>query len=181
MTKYELMVIIKSDLDEKSAQSHFADHITGLIKATGAKITFEDFWGSRGFAYMIKNYKFGYYGVIQFDMDPTKASELRREIRLDNNALRFIITKVDKRAPAPRKYAEMKKEYDALEKELKKDEKVKEPAPSREKLTTVGAKKEATSAKAAEEKKAPAKKEEAPKDDLDKKLDAVIEDASVDL
>ncbi len=166
-TKYEIMVIIKSDLDEPSAKKHFADHVGGFIKNAGGKVTFEDFWGSRGFAYMIKKYKWGYYGVFQFDMDPAKAVELRRELRLDNNVLRFLMIKVDKNAGEPRKYADMKKEYDALEKDLEKDATPVVEAPSREKLTTV--------------KKAEPKKEEAPKDALDKKLDAVIDDASVDL
>ena len=165
MKKYELMVIIKPDLDEKAASEHFTKTLSKQLKDFGGEISWEDFWGSRGFAYMIKKYKWGYYGLFQFEMDPTKASELRHELNLDKNVLRFLLTLVDKNAPEPRKYTDMKKEYEAVEKKIKEESEVKE-APRREKLNTI-----------------PKKTEEKPvkKDELDKKLDAVIDDASVGL
>ena len=184
MQKYEIMVILKSDLDEKAATKYFQDGILAKIKELGGKTTFEDFWGSRGFAYRIKQYTWGYYAVAQFEMSREKTLELRNDLNIDNNVLRQLITVVDKNAPAPRKYADMKKEYEAAEAQLKSDqEKEEEKKPAkREKLSTVGDKKDEDKAEKAEE--APAKKEEKAepkKDEVDEAIDKVLDDATADL
>jgi len=177
MQKYELMAIIQNKLDAKAAEKFATDQLDGRItKEFGGKITFTDFWGERGFAYIINKQKWGYYHVSQFEMDASKAQELRHELNLDGDVVRFMIVKVDPKAPAPKKYADMKKEYEAQEKakadEKKPAEEKKAPA-KKEKLTTV----------AAEEPKAteaPAKTE-APKSDVDKKLDAIVDESAADL
>lgn len=166
MQKYELMAIIANSLDAKAAEKHAKD-LDGLVeKEFGGKISFSDFWGERGFAYKINKQKWGYYHVNQFDMEAAQVQGLRHELTLDNNLVRFMITKVDPKAPAPRKYADMKKEYEAQEK-AKADEKkpAEEPATpaKKEKLTTIKEEPKAT---------------EAPKDAVDKKLDAIVDEAS---
>jgi small subunit ribosomal protein S6 len=98
MQKYEIMVIIPNTLDAKAAESTYKGLNKRFADEFGAKVTFEDFWGERGFAYQINKQKWGYYGVSQFDMDPAKAKELRHEMNLDNNVVRFLLTKVDPRA-----------------------------------------------------------------------------------
>lgn len=128
MKKYEIMAIIVSDLSEADAQSHIETAITGAIKNFGGKTSFEDFWGVRGFAYKIKQYTHGYYFVAQFELDNDKIAELRRDLTIDTKVLRFLITSVDPKAPAPKKYAEMKKENETLEKPEKKAVEAAEPA-----------------------------------------------------
>ncbi len=186
MQKYELMAIIENSLDAKAAQKHAADNLDKRIESEfGGKVTFSDFWGERGFAYIINKQKWGYYHVCQFDMDPTQAQTLRHELNLDNSLVRFMIMKVDPKAPAPRKYADMKKEYEAQEK-AKADEKKpaeEKPAPGKkEKLTTI----KADEPKAEAKEEAPTKAEkpaepETPKDDVDKKLDAIVDESAADL
>ena len=117
MKKYEIMVIIKNDLGEQEAQDYIKTAIDGRITEMGGKVTFQDFWGARGFAYKIKGMKWGYYYVAQFDVDPAKTLELRRELNIDRSVVRFLITEVDKKAPAPMKYADMQKANKALEKD----------------------------------------------------------------
>lgn len=179
MQQYELMAIIENSLDAKAAEKFAADNLDKRIeKDFGGKITFSDFWGERGFAYIINKQKWGYYHVNQFTMDPAQAQALRHELNLDNSLVRFMIMKVEPNAPAPRKYADMKKEYEAQEK-AKADEKAAEkpkPGGRKEKLTTIKEEPK-EEPKAAE---APAKTE-APKDDVDKKLDAIVDESAADL
>ncbi len=166
MQKYELMAIIENSLDAKAAEKHAKDLDARIEKEFGGKVSFSDFWGERGFAYKINKQKWGYYHVNQFDMAADQVQGLRHELNLDGSLVRFMITKVDAKAPAPRKYADMKKEYEAQEK-AQQDEKAvaeekKAPA-KKEKLTTIKEEPKAT---------------EAPKDDVDKKLDAIVDEAS---
>jgi hypothetical protein len=99
-------------------------------------------------------------------MEADQAQGLRHELNLDNSLVRFMITKVDPKSPAPRKYADMKKEYEAQEKakeDAKKPAEEKKAPAKKEKLTTIKEEPKAT---------------EAPKDDVDKKLDAIVDEAA---
>ena len=172
-----MMVIIRNTLDAKTAESTFKSLNKQLASDFGAKVTFEDFWGERGFAYKIKQDTWGYYGVSQFDMEAAKVTEARHELNLDKNVLRFSITKVDPRAGEPKKYAEMQAEYEAQAKKKGAEKAAKKAAPGkRSKLTTV--KEAPVAAKAAPTEK---KVEETAKDAVDKKLDAIIDASSTDL
>ena len=171
MQKYEIMVIIPNTQDAKTAEATYKGLNKRLNADFGATVTFEDFWGERGFAYRINKQTWGYYGVSQFDMEPAKATELRHELNLDPNVVRFLVTKVEKNAPAPQKYADMQAQYAAQSK--KKEDAPKPAAGKKAKLTTVKETPAAAPAKAA----APAEK----KDAVDKKLDAIIDESSTDL
>lgn len=162
MITYEIMAIIKSDLSESDAKNYFQEGIIDRIKNHGGATSFEDFWGSRGFAYKIKQYVWGYYCVAQFTLSAEKLQEMRHELNIDTQILRTLITKVEKDAPAPRKYADMKKEYEAQEKG-KKGEAEKAAAPTREKLTTVAE---------TPKKEAPAKKDA---------VDALVDDSAASI
>lgn len=179
MQKYEIMAIFSNDLKEAEAEKQTHTSILKNIESAGGNVTFEDFWGARGFAYIIQKQKWGYYFVAQFELDASKVEELKKEWNLDNKIVRFLITKVDSDMPSPRPYAEMKKESDALSK--KKDSKAEDvkakstQSPlTKDKLSTVK-KDEPEAAK-------PDKKEGEPKkDSVDKKLDDIIKDSSLDL
>ena len=178
MQKYEIMAIIENSLDAKAAEAYATENIVGRIeKEFGGKITFSDFWGERGFAYQINKQTWGYYVVYQFEMDGAQTTEFRHELNLDQKVVRFLVTKVDPRAGTPKVYAEMKAEYEAQEKKAaaekakKAEERAAKNPHKREKLSTV---KETPKKEAVET-------EEPPKDAVDKKLDAIIDESAGDL
>ncbi len=185
MKKYEIMVIFTNELKESEVSKQTGSSVTGRIKEAGGNITFEDLWGARGFAYMIKKQKWGYYFVAQFEIDPIKLEELKKDWNLDNKILRFLVSTVDLKAPAPTKYADLQAKYEKERKSQKvveEKKEAKETTPSgREKLSTI---KTVADNKKAEEKSEAAPKETkkvAKKDDVDKKLDDIINDSSLDL
>ena len=181
------MAIITNSLDEKAAEKQATDSIINKIKEFKGNVTFEDFWGARGFAYMINKEKWGYYLVVQFDMDSEKVLELKRDWNIDKSLVRFLITKVHPKAAAPRPYAELKKEWESLEKETTIENKLsdmdapkKKATPKKETVTVAPKEEVKETAKPVVEKKekaAPAPK----KDVVDKKLDEILEDSSFDL
>jgi small subunit ribosomal protein S6 len=183
MQKYEVLAIIVNSLDEKKALDQAKKSISDHVKSLGGVITFEDFWGQRGFAYIIKGQKWGYYFCAQFDLDPAIVTELKRDWNIDKSIVRFLIEKVDPKAPAPRPYEETKKEFEALDKERKIVEMNKSP---KKKEARTEERKEAPR-KETLEKKAPVavpsepKKTATPKDIVDKKLDEILSDSSLDL
>jgi small subunit ribosomal protein S6 len=117
MQKYEIMVIITNKLADSQAKEQATDSIDKRIIEFGGTMTFQDFWGSRGFAYKINGEKWGYYYLAQFEIDGQKLDEFKQELNIDKPIVRFMITKVDKKAAAPEKYEDMRKANLALEKE----------------------------------------------------------------
>ncbi len=175
MKKYEIMAIIVNNVDEKEAKKAADESLKKRISNFGGEITFEDFWGAKGFAYKIEGEKWGYYVVYQFNIDGSKLSEMEHELNIDKNIVRFLVTKVEKDMPKPVKYIDMKK-TEKIE-EVVEEGKIEKPA-----------KKEVIIKKAETPKKeAPAKKTEKKedkkinKDEVDKKLDAILDDASLGL
>jgi small subunit ribosomal protein S6 len=176
--KYEIMAIIANDLSEKDASKQAQDSVIKRIKELKGTTSFEDFWGARGFAYQIKKQTWGYYFLAQFEFDGTNLMELRRELNLDTKVVRFLISKVHKNAPAPRKYAEMQKEWEAFDKEKKVTE-AEAKAPTSKPARPAVAKVAPAAPKIVEPKEEP--KKVANKDEVDKKLDEILEDSSLDL
>jgi len=138
------MVIVKSDLSEKEAEEFALKTLPKQVEDIGGNITFSDFWGARGFAYRIKQYKWGYYVVFQAEIPAEKLAPFRQDLSINPSVLRYLLTQVDPNAPEPRKYSEIKKEYEAQEKKSKDDkteksaEKEKEETPvKKKKINTV--------------------------------------------
>ena len=185
--KYELMAIISNELTEKDAQSFFQKEIIDKIKNLKGEITFEDFWGSRGFAYKINKQTWGYYFVLQFEIDQKAIDELKQEFNLDKKIVRFLIIKVDPKAEEPKKYSEIQKEVQKIqekqeeEKKLKKEPTKKDkPKKEEKKSKEIEEDKEAKKEEITKKTEEPKKKEQK-KDEVDKKLDAILEDSSLDL
>ncbi len=166
MKKYEIMAIIVNSVDEAEAKKVAENSVKKRITELGGKTTFEDFWGAKGFAYKIEGEKWGYYVVYQFDIDGAKIKELERELNIDNKIVRFLVTKVEKDAPKPVKYADLKKTAPVLKTEEEKQDSQEENF-AEKKEETVSSKKET--------------KQDQPKDEVDKKLEAILDDASIGL
>ena len=86
----------------------------------------------------------GYYVVFQAEIPAEKLAPFRQDLSINPSVLRYLLTQVDPNAPEPRKYSEIKKEYEAQEKKSKDDkteksaEKEKEETPvKKKKINTV--------------------------------------------
>jgi len=92
MNKYEVLYILQGDASD-DAKTACADKFAALIAELGGTVTTVDKWGMRKFAYPI-NYKTeGYYVLMIFEAEPTVPAELERQMRNDENVVRFMVTK----------------------------------------------------------------------------------------
>jgi len=110
MRKYEIMYILKPDL-EKEAVAKVNEKLANVLKKQGANVLSVDEWGLRDLAYEIKKVNKGYYVVLEIETEGNAAlAEFRRVSNLDANVLRFLITKAHEGEPAPKKEAEKPEE-----------------------------------------------------------------------
>ena len=92
MNKYEIMFIVKSDLEEKDVKDT-AKTYESLLKDVKAKsVSLKDL-GSKKFAQPIKKEVRGYYFLINTECNASTVNELDRRMRIDEKILRHLIVK----------------------------------------------------------------------------------------
>jgi small subunit ribosomal protein S6 len=92
---YEIMTITKADLGEQESKNT-SKKISDLIATLGGKVTKDDFWGKRKFAYEIRGSTEGFYDVLTFEIDASKVEKLKTKLNLMTDVLRYLITAKEK-------------------------------------------------------------------------------------
>jgi small subunit ribosomal protein S6 len=87
MRKYEVMVILDSELEEKTIAPSL-DTFLNVIKADGGTVEKVDLWGKRRFSYEINHKTEGYYAVIELLSTPEAVAELDRQLSLNEAVVR---------------------------------------------------------------------------------------------
>jgi len=90
MNKYEIMFIIKAELDEKSVKDT-EKAMEKVLTDMKAKIVNTKEMGQRKLAYPIKKQVRGYYFVLNVEATKEAIKEFDRKIKLDENVLRHLI------------------------------------------------------------------------------------------
>ena len=94
MPFYENVFVARQDLTPNKV-NELTDKFTAVIEAQGGKVTKREDWGLRTLAYKIQKNRKGYYVLMNIDAPATAIVEMERLMRLDENLLRYLTTKVD--------------------------------------------------------------------------------------
>ena len=95
MGKYELLSAIKPNLDNDEADKVVAK-IEEAIQNLGGDVVDTDKMGRKKSAYDIQGYRDSYFVVQKMNLPEDKVTELKRQLRLNENVIRTIFTKVKK-------------------------------------------------------------------------------------
>ncbi|HEU0286704.1 MAG TPA: 30S ribosomal protein S6 [Nocardioidaceae bacterium] len=87
MRRYEVMVILDPDLEERTVGPSL-DQYLNLVRQDGGNVETVDIWGRRRMAYDIKKRSEGIYAVIELDAEPATVKELDRQLTLNESVLR---------------------------------------------------------------------------------------------
>ncbi len=93
---YELMYIARPTLDEQALAS-LNDKVDKFIANAGGQVVKREDWGKRRLAYPIAKCTEGFYSVLHIQLPPTAVRELERNLKLAEDVLRYLVTKVDPR------------------------------------------------------------------------------------
>ena len=92
MTKYEIMFIVKSTLEE-SALTAITNEVQNLINEGNSKvIEFKDM-GRKKLAYTINKEVSGFYYLMNVEASNDVIQEFDRKLRINENILRHLILK----------------------------------------------------------------------------------------
>ncbi len=95
MRAYELMYIIRPDLDDE-AINDVIEKFNQLIANNGGEVVNVNRWGKRRLAYEVKDFKEGIYMLVHFNGEPATERELERVLKISDDVIRYLITRKDK-------------------------------------------------------------------------------------
>ena len=91
MRKYEIMYILKADLDEAGRKAEM-DKLADLLTKNGAKVEkVDESFGLRELAYPINDDLKGYYVILKVSAEQVALYEFNRKVRHNANVLRHLI------------------------------------------------------------------------------------------
>ncbi len=96
MKNYEIMFIVRPDVDEATVKSTVKS-LEKVLTDHKAKITLSKELGQKEFAYEIKKFKSGYYFLYNIETsDDAAVKEFNRVARIDENVVRHLVINLDK-------------------------------------------------------------------------------------
>jgi small subunit ribosomal protein S6 len=108
MRIYEELFIVRPDLPEEETDQ-LIERLTTLIAGQGGNVDKVDKWGVRKLAYRVQKRTEGFYVLLQFTAKPETVRELERQLRVQDQVMKFITVRIDERL---KKIAKRKKSRD---------------------------------------------------------------------
>ena len=94
MRRYELMVILDPDLEERTVAPSL-DQYLNLVRQGGGSVEKLDVWGRRRLAYEVNKKSEGIYAVVDLTADPETVKELDRQLGLNDSVMRTKVVRPD--------------------------------------------------------------------------------------
>lgn len=94
MNKYEIMFIVKPDMEEADIKKT-ADAMKKVLTDKKAKVLEEKAMGQRELAYEINKFNTGYYYLYVVEASKEAEEEFSRVARINENVIRYLIVRVE--------------------------------------------------------------------------------------
>ena len=94
MNKYEIMFIVRPDMEEAEIKKT-ADTMKKVLTDGKAKVLEEKAIGQRELAYEIQKFSTGYYYLFVVEATKEVEQEFNRVARINENVIRHLIVKVE--------------------------------------------------------------------------------------
>lgn len=99
MRRYELMLLLRPDLEDDKLQAA-VEKVTRAIVNAGGSLSKVSPWGKRRLAYDIQKHREASYFLIHFDIEPSAVREIERGMLISEEILRHLVTVLEDRGPA---------------------------------------------------------------------------------
>lgn len=94
MPLYENVFIARQDLTQAQVDT-LADTFTELVKGQGGEVKKRESWGLRNLSFRIRKNRKGHYVMFNLDAPSAAVVELERNMRLNEDVVRFLTVRVD--------------------------------------------------------------------------------------
>src|SRR5690349_11215821 len=90
LREYELLYILRADLDDEKVQDS-VKRVNTIIERSGGRPDHTNLWGKRKLAYEVKHQKEGSYVLQDFQIGPDRVPELESALKISEDVLRHLI------------------------------------------------------------------------------------------
>ena len=94
MAFYESIFIARQELGDKELENTI-DNFKEILEKNSANLVDTESWGLRNLAYKIEKNKKGHYMVLKIDGNGDAIQELERNMRIDENIIRYLSLKTE--------------------------------------------------------------------------------------
>ena len=96
MRRYELMLLLRPDLEDDKLQAA-VEKVTRAIVNGGGSLSKVSPWGKRRLAYDIGTHREASYFLIHFDIEPSQVREIERGMLITEEILRHLVTVLEEK------------------------------------------------------------------------------------
>ncbi len=100
MPLYECVLIARNDVTQQQVEA-VADTIAAQLEGDGGSVPKREYWGLRSLSYRIKKNRKAHYMLLGLDAKPATITEMERQLRLNEDVLRFMTVRVEAIDEAP--------------------------------------------------------------------------------
>ncbi|MDR1070198.1 MAG: 30S ribosomal protein S6 [Gracilibacteraceae bacterium] len=94
MQNYEVMYIIRPDLEEEAVQG-VVERMSEVVQNNGGSDLKVETMGKRRLAYEVRKFKDGYYVLMNFTGEAAVPAELERIMKISDSVIRFLTTRAE--------------------------------------------------------------------------------------
>ncbi len=94
MRSYEVMYILHPEGAEEDYKE-LIERFKGVVEKGKGEVLGVNPWGRKKFAYPIEKLTEGYYVVMNFKSEPKVASELSRQLKINDKVVRHLLVKLE--------------------------------------------------------------------------------------
>src|SRR4051812_49928788 len=94
MPLYEHVFMARQDVTPEQVESRI-DQYRGVIEQNGGTIAKTEQWGVKSLAYRIRKNRKAHFALFNLDAPPAAVAEMERQMRINEDVLRFMTVRVD--------------------------------------------------------------------------------------
>lgn len=100
MPFYEHVFVARQDISAAQVET-LTESVNQIVRDNGGEITKNEYWGVKSLAYKIRKNRKGHYSLLNIDAPAGAISELERNLRLNEDVLRYMTVRVDELEEGP--------------------------------------------------------------------------------
>ena len=100
MPLYESTLIARPDISGQQVEG-LSEQFQEIVRDNGGAVAKTEYWGLRSLTYRIKKNRKGHYLHMQIDAPAAAIAEMERNMRINEDVMRYLTIKVDALDPEP--------------------------------------------------------------------------------
>ena len=100
MALYEHIFLARQDVSAQQVEE-LTNTLTELLVSNGGKVTKNEYWGVKTLSYRIRKNRKAHYSLLYIDAPHTAVAEMERQMRINEDILRFMTIRVDELEEGP--------------------------------------------------------------------------------